>query len=622
MQPLRSLRAGGSACAGRRFGRQLRAARLAAAALALACAWPAAAQVVTQVFNLHSGWNSIYLEVQPAENQVTNLLADVPYSSIWTWSERESTVQFVREQSEVDYNAPQWLVHFPADRLESFKNRLHRLYRHNAYLVNMGTNSGVTLSIAGQPAPPLLRWNADSYNLRGFPVDPGSGPSCAEYFRYSEAHYDPVAQQIRAIYQLKTDGQWQLMVNTDRLQAGEAYWVWCKGGSTYTAPLELELPVGRTLDFGKLLSTTSLLLWNRASVLIDATMTGGDGLPLAYGTFDSEKAVVWKSLPASYGVGIEPGQKTRLRLAAERQRLAGAAEVNGVLEVKDGRGVRYQLPVNIAAWEQGAASPLSGLWQGTVALNAVSEVNGLKTNTVAEPGENAIEVVLTNETGQVTGTNYIGNVTQGSDPTPTSKPFYMRLLMHVDAQGNATLLKEVTQLWQDGTYVTNISGLRETATKGKHVLVTDPALLSSFKPGALRDGEYVGRRFSTVGYDFYLTNKIACSGQFQVGQTVSAEIILPAEAPTNPFRHKYHPDHDNLDVRFQNQVKEAYDITRHMELTLLSTQANENRPGAGSEWLTASYRETYTGLHRLPIVATGKVELRRLAPEPVLDPQP
>jgi hypothetical protein len=147
-------------------------------------------------------------------------------------------------------------------------------------------------------------------------------------------------------------------------------------------------------------------------------------------------------------------------------------------------------------------------------------------------------------------------------------------------------------------------------------------LIGKFKPGALRDGEYVGRRFSTVDYDFYGTNKVACSGQFQVGQTVSAEFNLPAQGPTNPFRHKYHPDHDNLDAFFQNEVKEAYDITRQVALTLLSTQSNENRPGAGSEWLKASYRETYTGLHRLPIVATGNVELRRLVPEPVLDPQP
>jgi hypothetical protein len=602
---------------------QLRWARSLGIALILACARPVAAQVVTQVFNLHNGWNSIYLEVQPEGNRLTNLLAGVPYSSVWTWSERESTVQFVREQTEMDYNKPEWLVHFPVDRPESFKNRLHRMYRHSAYLINLGTNLSATLAIAGQPAPPVLRWNADSYNLRGFPVDPAMGPTCAEYFRYSTAHYDDSgAGQVRPIYRLMPGGQWQIMANTDRLEAGVAYWVWCEGGSTYTAPLELELPVGRTLDFGKLLSTTGLLLWNRASVLIDARISGGNTLPLAYGAFDPEKAIVWTPLPTNYSVGVEAGQKTRVRLAAERQRLAGAAEAKGVLEISDGRGVRYQLPVSVARWEAGGDSPLSGLWLGLVALSAVSEVNGLKTNLTAQPGENAIEVVLTNETGQITGTNYIGNVTVGSDPTPVNKPFYLRLLMHVDAAGHATLLKEVTQLWQDGTYSTNASGVRETATPGKHVLVTDPELIGKFKPGALRDGEYVGRRFSTVDYDFYGTNKVACSGQFQVGQTVSAEFNLPAQGPTNPFRHKYHPDHDNLDAFFQNEVKEAYDITRQVALTLLSTQSNENRPGAGSEWLKASYRETYTGLHRLPIVATGNVELRRLVPEPVLDPQP
>ena len=166
MQPLRSLGADGCARAGRRCRMQLRWARSLGIALILACARPVAAQVVTQVFNLHNGWNSIYLEVQPEGNRLTNLLAGVPYSSVWTWSERESTVQFVREQTEMYYNKPEWLVHFPVDRPESFKNRLHRMYRHSAYLINLGTNLSATLAIAGQPAPPVLRWNADSYNLR------------------------------------------------------------------------------------------------------------------------------------------------------------------------------------------------------------------------------------------------------------------------------------------------------------------------------------------------------------------------------------------------------------------------------------------------------------------------
>src|SRR5216117_93234 len=42
--------------------------------------------------------------------------------------------------------------------------------------------------------------------------------------------------------------------------------------------------------------------------------------------------------------------------------------------------------------------------------------------------------------------------------------------------------------------------------------------------------------------------------------------MLPFDHPTNPYRHKFHPDHDNLNARFDGPATEAYSTTRQIEL--------------------------------------------------------
>ena len=91
---------------------------------------------------------------------------------------------------------------------------------------------------------------------------------------------------------------------------------------------------------------------------------------------------------------------------------------------------------------------------------------------------------------------------------------------------------------------------------GRYVLLTDDTLIPRFQGAAVRDGEPVGRRLSTVGYDFPTdptNNFLNLAGFFTFGQKLSGTLMLPFDHPTNPYRHKFHPDHDNLNARFDGR---------------------------------------------------------------------
>lgn len=160
-------------------------------------------------------------------------------------------------------------------------------------------------------------------------------------------------------------------------------------------------------------------------------------------------------------------------------------------------------------------------------------------------------------------------------------------------------------MWQDGT--------AEPPTPGRYVLVTDDSKIPQFKGVALRDGELAGRRFSTVSYDFPAVgglSHIAMSGSFAISNSLSVGFTLPADHPTNPFRHRYHPDHNNLE--------ESFAISRFIELQIAPPPPNPP-PDYGHREVSGPYVEVISGLHQTNIVAAGTFFLRRVASTPVLD---
>ena len=79
-------------------------------------------------------------------------------------------------------------------------------------------------------------------------------------------------------------------------------------------------------------------------------------------------------------------------------------------------------------------------------------------------------------------------------------------------------------MWRDGTYTNDGSGNLVANKPGQYVLLTDDTLIPMFGGSALRDGESVGRRISTVGYDFpssATNNFLNLSGAFAINQKLS-----------------------------------------------------------------------------------------------------
>lgn len=198
----------------------------------------------------------------------------------------------------------------------------------------------------------------------------------------------------------------------------------------------------------------------------------------------------------------------------------------------------------------------------------------------------------------------------------------MRLLLHVDTNGVARLLKEVIQMWKDGTSTNAGGGFVSTATSGRSVLLTEDALIPRFKGSTLRDGELVGRRLSTASYDWEGTNtSVTMSGRFAVNNELKCSLVLQPSTPTNPFRHRYHPDHDNLNVRYDGPSlsPEAYAVTRDITLQIAPTDSSTLSPDYGYSVMAGVYRERFTGLHKDPLYVSGAFRLTRVTTTGVLN---
>ncbi|MBP7243512.1 hypothetical protein, partial [Amaricoccus sp.] len=196
----------------------------------------------TQQFSLVTGWNAVWLEVQPEPDDSETVFSGLPLSSVWTWNPR-SSVEFVQDPSEERLQMTDFLGYFPPERPESFVNNLQAVKAYRPYLIRV--TSPATWTVTGRPSLRAPRWLPSSYNLVGAPVDPtGAAPSLQTFFRGSSAHAG------RAAFRLSPDGTWNPIAPGDLLRTGEAFWIWTEGGSQFQGPFDIEIPLKDGLDFG------------------------------------------------------------------------------------------------------------------------------------------------------------------------------------------------------------------------------------------------------------------------------------------------------------------------------------------------------------------------------------
>lgn len=574
---------------------------------------------VQQIFELQPGWNSIFLEVTPSDADIESVFAGLPILSVWHWNQAESSAEFIEDPADGLIPSAEWQGYFPRPRPEAFLTNLFGVMVNEAYLVEVGGTEPVTLRVSGRPSllPPQM-WKVDGFTLTGLWVDPAAPPSFGLYMSPSAAHAG------QPIYQLSTTGHWELVVSpeTTPAQSGRAYWIYSDGGSRYQGPVEIGFEGRGDSDYGAGLTTQPWTFENLHDFDVDIELDfRGDPfpVPLAYEEFDEETGgFSFEPVGDPFVVETSSRESRSVDVAVRRADFS-VNRVEQVVEVTNGAGYRRFFIVGANSVQPAVAPgagrtdppvtragqltaartaatvgtfPYAGLWVASVSVSAVSE-------------------------SQLAGTT----------PTPTDKTFPLRLIIHVDATGKARLLREVIQLYEPGTEEPdpNNPGFVRQATLGRYVLVTSDELIPNFQGVAMRDGTLVGLRLSTTSYDLAAPT-LDMDGNVGLAGILSADMVLPFDAPTNPFRHQFHPDHDNLDAQFVNPRAEAFTVTREMELEFTSSApATEfgdelaNPPDWGDSLLGGYFREELTGLHRNRIFVEGTFLMRRIAATAVLD---
>ena len=589
---------------------------------------------ITQTLRLVPGWNSLYFDVQSDSNTVQQVFGDLPWTSVWSWRDRNRSVQYVQELSEATPDQTDWMVHYRTNRTESFNNNLNRVLSHRPYLVHIDGTNAVTLSVTGKAAYRPLTWVPDSYNLTGLPVESGA-PSVRMFFGYSAAHYDAAAAQPRAMYELTPAGQWEALTAQSSLKRNTAYWIYCRGSSDFNGGFSLRLPYGTELNFAADVSTLSVDFINPRPEVLTVTLSpfsSNTNWPLATKLLNFQGRQ-YPDLMVPYIFDLAGSNTLSLSLVPQRARVS-ADGFAGVMSAGDTRGTLHLVSVEIPRGEavdavsgkarksgakDGVVSAYAGLWMGYATLKSVSELNGLIATTNRVRTTNSL-----GEVANIVTVSYTNNPMTPA-PTPVDADLDVRLIVHVDASGQARLLKEVFLLWQDGTTTNASNGYKQDATAGHYVLVTDRRLLDSFQGSALRDGERVGRRLSSAMFVFdgpdALLNYVTFTGDFSPGNRVTTSFGLSSTAALNPFRHKYNPHHDNLDASFKVFQEEAYTITREVTLRLDALPPSKDPEAARNE-LAGIYSERVTGLHRKPLATSGDFRMRRLSRIDQLNPAP
>jgi hypothetical protein len=551
-----------------------------------AFAWGATAPTVTQTVTLNPGWNAVYLEVEPLAKSPAVVFKALPGgSSVWAWTGKDDSVQFIQDPSEAPVNSPKWLAIFTS-AAESFLTNLYAITANSPYLIHVAGTSSRTITVEGRPTIRHKGWVPDSFNLTGFSFA-STPPTFATFFAPSNSHKN------QAIYRLNnTTGAWEMVNNpaTTAMRSGEAFWIYCQSGSDYQGPFTVETAGADGLDFGEGVTLLKLTI-NNHSPDSDRSITvtqlpSPNPVALACRSYDATSGSMLTTPLASMGpVAVKKGGASSITLAVLRGNFS--AEASSVLEFADGLGNRVRVPVTAVS---NASTSYPGLWAGVATLNRVSQVS------------------------EITGT---APDFAAGEAKPTPAELNLNLILHQDSGGQVRLLKQVVMMYREATL--NPDGT--TAAPGRSVALTQDSLIPNFSGVTQRDGSKVGRRISAAGFDYSASantdfNDTALKCQGTIPGTVTCNLLLDSSsagtAPTNPFLHRYHPDHDNLAADYLTFKQEANRIQRDITIVFEATpRVNPDNPppGWGVSLLGGTYTEHIKGLAKGPIKVEGDFTL-------------
>ncbi len=606
-----------------------------------------------QQLTLNPGWNAVYLEVQPEPRDCDSVFAGLPIESVWYWDPDTITAQYIDippAPEELESGKSNWLAYFPPSRSEHIITSLFSIYGACAYLIKLDSEVAVEWTVEGTVCLPEITWLPDSYNLVGFNVGAGGGPLFENFFSSSPAHAD------LSIYELdEVSGNWQRIQYpaVTMIEAGRAYWIYCAGPSEFTGSMEVEAGIEENLYFGKEYDARHLRIKNTSdadtvfqiqslgvprSADPNAEIVGV--VPLLIKKYDPNDPTTaeWMDMPETLEIAASAQKGYSIELAVDRSRLTEEADYGSMLEITSLDGMRMTVTATATGDDQ------SGLWVGTVWVDRVNEPADLNNRDTLKP---------------------------------TGSSFQFRLILHKESDsgntvGKVRLLNEVIQMYKEAELIdppnqiiddSEFEGyqwkMADPDNPGYYVLLTDESLIPQYLGASIRDGKPKGRRISSAVFPFDEPQEM--DGLWQIGDLQELkdkwEINEPEEEeawpmnrinrlvrevngvetvltsggvyrcsftigsnhPLNPFKHKYHPDHDNLNPDGDFRA-EAYEVTR--EIVIIFTDEDPqaaDSPGWGGDERGGVYLERINGLHKRPLYVEGIFRMDRMSPVDVLN---
>lgn len=559
------------------------------------CAAVAKGQWVTQDIALKEGWNAVCVRVEPTPGSLETVAGWGGVEGVWRWDKRFTTAEYVVDEGTPLAKDPHWKAWYPGEEI-GFLSTLGEMSGWRCYLVKVKEGAGEkTVQIKGKAKLPRVEWYPNALNLVGFPVGE-AGATFAEWFE-ADGAVDLSKGYDNGAWQIAADGGERVVAKPglQKLAAGEAVWVRCDGASGYAGPLAVSSDAGAGLDFGAGLQKIGLSVENlsgtRARTLTlalrdseaapegEEQVAGGVPLYLAEGdgwTVFSEKTVE-----------VGPGETWRGTFGVHRADMAwqeGYSSYQSVLGVRDAEGkIAIDVPVR-AVKTAGGPGETDG------------SIHGVAAKSHGQAGLWLGEAVLT----EVNCPSYQPTNTTAANMMPVRYPARLKLIVHVDAEGNAKLLKEA---WVAAA--TNGSGMAVYASR---------ALVPSATGDVWRASSATLPSMAPLGV-----------GSNGLAKTLSGTVKLAYDDPVNPFLHRYHPLFDNKNGQFEpyDGPVESRNVARKIVMKVEAKDGAEGTEGgedAGSlealedESLAVSgtYEETLTGLRAQEIVVKGRFSLEKV----------
>jgi hypothetical protein len=560
---------------------------------------PLSAQWVTESHPVKSGWNAIYPFVDASDVTIDTLLASEPrVEEIWRWNpDAQDTVALLSPSAPIiGAEWSKWKRGVPG---ESTMTRLRANY---AYLIKVkSTAEPFSLSIKGKATMPSVSWRNDGLNLVGFPTSQATSPPIASYLAPTDllSTSTDIFRYIGGT--LSTNNPQKLLNPTlQALRRGEALWIDTVKFSDYYGPIKVQVSLSSSgLSFGDTVSMHQVILTNRTASAITVTLTpAGSGkdregnqpssVPLLERVLDEDSQdYTYPAFDGPKTLTLQAGQTKAKYVAIDRAELVGVAgtEYASLLVVTDSEGMsRIDLPVSATIGD------LGGLWVGEALINRV---------------QNQLQQFQRDADGKYLYENGARIPLAGSADNSlneTAQSFPVRLIVHTDATGTARLLSNVYA----GPIATAVEGANPRFGIATHQSLLDAGSLAQ------------SVRLTAVHFPLDLNQ--AMTGSFGAGGSLAGTVTLDYKDKTNPFIHAFHPDHDNLDARFEKALPagaESHTVERKLKLDFDAANPGV-KPEWGSQLLTGTFTEEITGIHKNSISVEGKFSLRRLSKEEVL----